>query len=75
MTVSRDVPVIGSAANMAISTISVISTNALRTDIATDSLHGKYEYQQSNEKPFAHYKRIESLSVLLHKNDKLREAI
>ena len=44
--------VIGSAADMAISTISVIGTNALRTDIATDNLHGKYKYQQSNEKPF-----------------------
>ena len=29
---------------MAISTISVmIGTNALRTDVAADSLHGKYE--------------------------------
>ena len=53
---SRDVPIIGSvirsAADVAISTISVIGRNALRTDIATNSLHGKYEYQQSNGKPF-----------------------
>ena len=40
----RDVPIIGSVADMEISTISVIGTNALRTDFAADSLHGKYEY-------------------------------
>ena len=43
-----DVPKIGSviesAANIAISIISVIVTDALRTDITTDSLHRKYEY-------------------------------
>ena len=66
---------IGLAADMAISTISVIGTNALRTDITTNSLHDKYEYQQSIEKPFAHYKQIESLSILFHQNAKLREAI
>ena len=44
----RDLPiiglVIGSAADMVISTISIIGTNTLRTNITTDSLHGKYEY-------------------------------
>ena len=73
---SRDVPIIGSVirlvADMAIFTILVIGTNALRTDIATDSLHGKYEYLKSL---FARYKQIESLSILFHLNAKLQEAM
>ena len=35
------ISLIGSVANMAISTISIIGTNALQTDITTDNQYGK----------------------------------
>ena len=76
--VSTDAPiigsVIGSVADMAetISAITVIGINALGTDIAVDSLRGKYECQFAAMKSlFAHYNQIESLSTLFYKSARL----